>query len=162
MNFLSNPLVARALWALPLLLLLIAGHLLWDGQAQRRAAERGVRVEAEVLGVLTRERSEITRGELQLRYTPPGATAPVERSLEMPLTFLKNIEARGLETVTLRVEPGDSQVFVEELGRPQWLLTFMNAAMAFIGALGIGVLVFYWNRLLAREGDPADRAVGTA
>ena len=103
MNFLSNPLVARLLWVLPLLLLGIAVYLLWAGLGQREAATAGVPVEAEVLGITTRERAEITLGQVELRYVPPGEAAAVERSIELPLTLLKSIEARDLETVTVRV-----------------------------------------------------------
>ncbi len=155
MNFLSNPIVARLLWALPALLLGIAVYLLLAGLEQRKAATVGVPVEAEVLGISTRERAEITRGEVQLRYVPPGETAPVERSIELPLTLLKSIEARAMKTVTVRAVPGHEQIVLDPYKRPQWILSLSFAAMALIGAFGLGVMVRGWNRFLREHGDPA-------
>ena len=159
MNFLSNSLVARLLWALPALLFVIAGYLLWAGFEQREAANVGAYVEAEVLGVETHERSEIARGAVTLRYVPPGESTPVERAVEMPMTILKNIEARGLDRVTVRAVPGHEQIVLEPYKRGQWILTLSFAAMALIGGIGLSVMVRGWNRYLAEHGDPAEAAV---
>lgn len=163
-NFLSHPVVARLLWALPLLLVVIGVATTRAGMVQREVAAGGQTVQAEVLDVLLRERSEITRGEVRLRYTPPGADTPVERAVEMPLVLLKELEADYLVrdttqafTVPLLVAPGTDQVVLGAHPRGQWMLTFSLAAMAFVGALVAGALVAGWNRLLAREGDPAER-----
>ncbi len=156
MNFLSNPLVARLLWAFPALLLGIAVSLLWAGLGQREAATEGVPVEAEVLGIETRERAEITLGQVRLRYVPPGQTEPIERAVELPLTLLKSIEARALETVTVRAVPGGEQIVLDPYKRGQWILSLSFAAMALVGAVGLGVMVRGWNRFLRDHGDPAE------
>lgn len=156
MNFLSNPLVARLLWALPALLLVIAAFLLWAGLEQRGAALDGVPVKADVLGIDTSERSEIARGDVRLRFVPPGETVAVERSIEMPLTFLKSIEARKLEQITVLARPGRDQIVLEPYKRPQWILSLSFAAMALIGAIGLSVMVRGWNRFLAEHGDPSE------
>lgn len=156
MNFLSHPIVARLLWAMPLLLLAISAYLFWAGTEQRGAANEGVAVEAEVLGINTRERAEITMGSVQLRYTPPGEAEPVERDIELPLTYLKSIEARGYEQMTVRVVPGQDQIVLEPYKRGQWVMTFSFAAMALIGAIGLAAMVRGWNRFLHTHGDPAE------
>lgn len=156
MNFLSNPLVARLLWALPALLLVIAAFLLWAGLEQRGAAVDGVPIQADVLGIETSERSEIARGDVQLRFVPPGETEAVERTVEMPLTFLKSIEARELTQITVLARPGHGQIVLEPYKRPQWILSLSFAAMALIGAIGLAVMVRGWNRFLSQHGDPAE------
>lgn len=156
MNFLSNPIVARLLWAMPLLLLVIAVYLLWAGSEQRAAATEGVTVQAEVLEIFTRERSEIARGDVRLRFVPPGETVAVERTVELPLTILKSIEARELDEVTLRMRPGHEQIVLAPYQRGQWMLSFSFAAMALIGAFGLAVMVRGWNRYLRAHGDPAE------
>ena len=156
MNFLSNLLVARALWALPVLLLAIAAYLLWAGLEQRGAALDGVPVQADVLGIDTSERSEIARGDVQLRFVPPGETVAVERTVEMPLTFLKSIEARNLKQITVLARPGHGQIVLEPYKRPQWILSLSFAAMALMGAIGLAVMVRGWNRFLTAHGDPAE------
>lgn len=155
MNFLSHPIVARLLWALPLLLLAISAYLLWAGFEQHAAAIAGEEVQAEVLEVSTRERSEITTGHVRLRYTPPGEAVAAERTVEMPLTILKSIEARGLDEIAIRARPGHDQIVLAPYQRGQWILTFSFAAMALIGAIGLGVMVRGWNRFLHSHGDPA-------
>jgi hypothetical protein len=156
MNFLSNPIIARLLWVFPGLLLAIFVGLLFAGLEQRQVAAAGEVVEAEIIEVYTRERSEITRGHVELRYVPPGAEAPVQRTIELPLTFLKELEERPAgETVPIMVLPGREQVVLVAHTRTQWVLTLSLAAMALFGAFVFGWMVAGWNRFLARHGDPA-------
>ncbi len=161
MNFLSNPIVARLLWALPLLLVVIAVQLTFTGFEQRQTAEFGTGVEAQVLDVEVRERSEITHGMVKLRYTPPEASAPVERFIELPLAFMKEIqyayEADSSLVVPIRVQAGSDQVILDAFSRVQWVMTFSFAAMAGFGAICLAWLVGGWNRFLSREGDPGLR-----
>ena len=148
--------VARLMWAAPLLLYAIAAGLLWAGVEQRDAAEEGTEVPAEVVSLDVHERAEITQGTVRLRYTPPEADAPVERDVELPLSFLKELEGREGETIPILVRPGDDQIALGEHPEAQWFLTFSFAAMALIGALGLTWMVAAWNRYLARHGDPAE------
>lgn len=166
MDFLSNPIAARALWLAPLLMLAIAIALVPAGLNQREAAEAGETIQAEVLSVNLRERSEITRGEAVLRYTPPGASASVDRAVEMPLVLLKDLQAdfEGLAegdtmTIPIRASATSDQIVLGAHSRAQWILTFSFAAMALIGAFGLAILVRGWNRLLRTEGDPARRPI---
>lgn len=169
MNFLSHPIVARFLWAMPLLLLVIAIATARAGFEQRAVDAGGTLVEAEVTGLNLRERSEITTGQVGLRYTPPGAPEAVEREVELPIILLKEIEA-DLATVpegeTLRlpivVSNASDQIVLASHRRGQWLLTFSLAGMALVGAIVSAVLVGGWNGFLAREGDPALRDPGQA
>ena len=167
MNFLSNPVVARLLWVLPILLVVIAVATTRAGLQQRAVAERGTVVEAEVTDLTLRERSEITTGQVSLRWTPPGADVPVERAVELPIILLKEIEVDYLileegETMTLPIVVSDAtdQIVLATHRRGTWLLTLSLAAMAAFGALICAVLVGGWNRFLAREGDPALRTGG--
>ncbi len=169
MNFLSNPIVARLLWALPLLLVVIALGTTRAGFEQREVSRTGTLVQAEIVDLTLRERSEITTGQVHLRYQMPGAAAPVERRVELPIILLKEIEvdfealAEG-ETLTqpFLVAGETGQVVPASHVRGTWLLTFSLAGMALIGALVSGTLVFGWNRTLARDGDPATRHIATA
>ncbi|MEM0962423.1 MAG: hypothetical protein AAGK21_07825 [Bacteroidota bacterium] len=167
MNFLSNPIVARLLWALPLLLVVIAVATTRAGIDQRAVSEQGEAIVAEVTGLNLRERSEITTGQVRLRYTPPGQTAAIERDVELPIILLKEIEVDYLttpdgETMTLPIiaSAESDQIVLGTHQRGTWLLTLSLAGMAAIGAIVSAFLVGGWNRFLAREGDPALRAEG--
>lgn len=168
MNFFSSPVFARALWALPLLMVVITIATTRAGLEQRRVSESGQTIEAEVTGLNLRERSEITAGQVGLRYTPPGASSPIEREVELPIILLKEIEVDYLtlgegEAMTLPIiaSAESDQIVVGAHPRGTWLLTFSLAGMAAIGALVSALLVGGWNRFLAREGDPAMRGVPT-
>jgi len=156
MNFLSNLVVARLLWAAPLLLFVIAAVLARDGVQQRRAAEEGAQVQAEVVSLDLRERSEISQGTVRLRYTPPEAET-VERDIELPMSFLKELEGREGERIPIFLAAGSDQIVLGEHPRAHWILTFSFAGMALIGALGLAWMVAAWNRYLRLHGDPAER-----
>ena len=150
--------VARLLWAAPLLLFVIAGALVWAGVQQREAAERGNKVPAEIVQLNLRERAEITRGAVRLRYTPPGKEIAIEREVELPMSFLKEMEGREGTTIPIWINEGSRQIVLGEHVRAHWILTFSFAAMALIGALGLVWMVGGWNRYLRIHGDPAERA----
>jgi hypothetical protein len=155
MNFLSNRIVALLLWLMPILLLGIAIALLLAGLEQRQVAESGTLLTADVLEIDTQERSEISRGHLHLRYTLPQAAQPTERTVELPMTYLKDIEASGREQIQVRVIGDRGQVVLADHGRGQWIMTLSFAAMSLLGALGLGWMVGAWNLYLKRHGDPA-------
>lgn len=158
MNFLSNKIVAALLWLLPLLLVGIGISLLKAGLEQREVAASGALVRAEIVEIVTEERSEISRGHIVLRYALDESSAPVERAVELPMTFLKDIEVSGRTEVDLRLLPERGQVVLADHGRGQWIMTLSFAAMALMGAFGLGWLVGAWNRYLRRFGDPAATA----
>ncbi|MCH7975470.1 MAG: hypothetical protein IIC18_02805 [Bacteroidetes bacterium] len=159
MNFLSNPIVARLLWALPLLMFVISGTLVKAGLGQKNAADYGEVIEAHIDSLDVRERSEITHAAVYLTYTLPDGTHVESRKVEMQLVFIKQLEGREGETIQIRVDVESGQIVQNEHRRAQWVLTFSFAAMALIGALGLSWMVAGWNRFLKREGDPGERVM---
>lgn len=157
MNFLSNPVVARLLWLLPLLMLLISGALLRAGVGQKNAADYGEIIEARIDSLDVRERAEITHAAVYLSYTAPNGTVVNRQPVEMQLVFIKQLEGREGETIQIRVDEESGQIVGEEHSRAQWILTLSFSAMALSGALGLAWMVASWNRFLGNEGDPALR-----
>lgn len=178
MNFLSNPIVARLLWLMPLLLFAIAVYLLYAGVEQRKAAEHGTVVVAEILEFETRERSEISRGHVRLRYHNPHSNAEFLGNVELPMTFLKEIELQLAASIgttpdrvanviaeggvpleqrqlNILVSQDSDQIVLAQFSRGQWVMTLSFAVMALMGAIGFAILVRGWNRYLAQHGDPA-------
>ena len=128
-----------------------------DGLEQRSTAHNGQLVVARIDSVDLRQRSEITRGAVYLRYTPPGESAEIVRPVELPLTYLQEFERHIGEALPIRVAAGRDQVVLADHARGQWIMTLSFSAMALIGAAGLAWMVWSWNRLLAREGDPGLR-----
>ncbi len=149
------------MWLAPALLLGIGLYLVRAGLTQRDVARDGVVVQAVIDSVDLRQRAEITRGAAYLRYTPPGAGAEVVRPVELPLTYLQDMERRVGETIPIRISAGARQVVLENHARTQWIMTLSFATMSFLGAAGLAWMVGAWNRLLRREGDPGEREVGS-
>jgi hypothetical protein len=147
------------MWLAPALLLGISAYLLQAGLEQRQVATSGTVLTAVIDSVDLRQRAEITRGAAYLRYTPPGTRREIVRQVELPLTYLQDMERRVGETVRIRVDAGSDQVVLADHARGQWIMTLSFAAMSLFGAVGLLWMVWSWNRLLAREGDPGERGV---
>jgi hypothetical protein len=145
------------MWLAPTLLVALAAYLAKAGVEQRALSVGGAHVLAVVDSVDLRQRAEITRGAAYLRYTPPGESSEVVRQVELPLTYLQNLEGRIGETIPIRVSAETNQVVLGERARGQWIMTLSFAAMSLFGAAGLGWMVWSWNRLLEREGDPGER-----
>lgn len=166
---------------MPILLLAIAVYLVYAGFEQRKAAEEGTVVTAEILAFETQERSEISRGHVRLRYQHPHSNTEFLGNVELPMTFLKEIELQlaasmgvtpdQVENVLtedipveqrqldILVREGSDQLVLAQFSRGQWIMTLSFAVMALIGAIGFGVMVRGWNRFLNKHGDPAEVGV---
>lgn len=155
MNLFAPSLVARLLWIAPALLLVIAVLLAFAAVEQLEAAETATTVDAEIVSLNLRERAEITRGSVRLRYAADAET--VERDVELPMSFLKGLEGREGETIPIFLAADSDQIVLGEHPRAQWILTFSFAAMSLMGALGLIWMVGAWNRHLSLHGDPALR-----
>jgi hypothetical protein len=154
MNFLSNPIVARLLWIFPLLLYVVAGFLFVASSSIRLTLENGEAVQAEVVEIHTTERSEYTDARVTVRFASPESVEPRVETLTLPLTLVKHLD--DAERVTVRLLPGaDHEVVIEEIARPQWRMALIQSFFALFGAVGLSVMIFLWNRMLRRTGDPA-------
>jgi hypothetical protein len=145
------------MWLAPALLLGISAYLLRAGLEQREVATSGEVLAAVIDSVDLRQRAEITRGAAYLRYTPPGTNSEVVRQVELPLTYLQDMERRVGETIPIRVAADRGQVVLADRARGQWIMTLSFSAMALFGAAGLLWMVWSWNRLLRRVGDPGER-----
>lgn len=151
----TSHLVARLMWLVPGLLLLLALNQTKVAFDLHRTLAEGTPAVAEVLEYDKTERADVTFSYVRLRV-PLGEHRAIERTLPLPLSLMPQVEDR--ETVNVLVLPGAAQeVVVAAIARPQWRMAAINAAMSFVGFLMLGAGVFAWNRYLARKGDPAER-----
>mgnify|MGYP006896934936 CR=1 FL=1 len=163
----STPLtqrVAQAAWLLPLFFLGISVHQgtvvydLYTTNAQ------GTEVTAEVQEIHIENRTQVTYDYVSLRVPMPDGTTLTRDRLSLPHGIVPALQ--GKETLTVRVGPGanPSIVVTEPIGptpvvETQMRIAGINGLMSLGAALLFGVAVFYWNRSLRRDGDPADRGV---
>ncbi len=168
---------ARLLWLAPLMLLVYGLFLLKAPLDLTRTLNEGTPMMAEVLHVETSGRKDVTYDYADLAFTLPDGTRHVERNLSLPHTVAPFLV--GTDSIPVRVLMNssrrviiDQSVTVERSGRgvtemetheipvvrTQIRIAWVSAAVCLISALLLSLAVGWWNRYLARYGDPADRA----
>ena len=158
--------VARLMWALPLLLLVLAINQAKVARDIRHTLEAGVPATAEITNVQKENRVDVTYDYVDLRIVLEDGRVLTKETFSLPHSMFPLIENQ--ETVEVRVLPGAAQEVViastggpeaRLIARPQWRLAAINAAISAIGFLIFAAGVFAWNRYLGRRGDPAEKRV---
>lgn len=151
-------LVSRVAWVVPLFFLVIALHQAKTSYDLNATIAAGEPATAEVLEVHEENRVDVTYDWVSLRVPLDDGSVITKDKLALPHSLVPMIADK--ETVEVRVNPGASQeVVITSIVNTQWRIAAMNSAIALVAALLFGGGVWYWNRSLAEEGDPAQRGV---
>ena len=146
----SLNIVARLLWLAPALLLFLTVHQAVTAYQLRATWEEGERAVAEVIGFDNADRVDITYGYVDLRVEMPDGSVQEYRQLSLPTTLITRVE--GQERLEVRVRPGAAQpIVIARLMPGHWLIAAAQSAIAFFGAVFIGIGVFWWNRYPAQQ-----------
>lgn len=131
---------------------------LWTTKTQ------GTPATAHVLEHQKGERSDVTYDYVSLEASLPDGSTYTREKLSLPHGVMPPLMDR--ETLDVRVQRGaDIEVVITEtIGSTpvvdtQMRIAGLNGLMSLLGALLFGGGVWYWNRSLRREGDPAERGV---
>lgn len=156
--------IAQVAWLLPLLFLGLSihqGKVTYDLYATKT---QGAAVTAEVLEVHKDNRTDVTYDYVRLRVPMPDGTTMTRENMSLPHGIVPTL--RGKETLPVRVSGTGSRgvVIMEKIGstpvvNTQIRIAGINALMSLGAALLFGLGVWFWNRSLRRDGDPADRGV---
>jgi len=158
----SRP-VARIAWLVPLFFLGIAGHQTSVVFDLHTTKTEGVEATAEVRELHVETRSDVTYDFASLRIPMPDGSVVTRDRLSLPHGIAPALE--GKETLKVRIKTDDSEVVItERIGstpvvETQIRIAGINGLMSLGAALLFGIGVFYWNRILRRDGDPAKRGV---
>ena len=156
MASISARIIARILWVLPAILLFLTFYQAKAALDLRTTWEQGAPAVAEVFAYENSNRADVTYGYVSLRVPLADGRVLTKEKLSLPNTLLPRLE--GKQTLEVRVRPGAAQeVVITPLMPAHWLITAAQSGMAFMGALLFAAGVFWWNRFLIREGDPAMR-----
>lgn len=124
----------------------------------------GVSTTASVLEIHKSNRSQITYDYVSLRIDLPDGRTLTRKKLSLPHGIVPPLLER--DTLGVRVMEAASIpiVITEKIGPTpvvdtQMRIAGINTLMSLVAALLFGIGVWYWNRSLRREGDPADRGV---
>ena len=156
--------VAQAAWLVPLLFFALSlhqGKVAYDLHATKLAGTPAV---ADVLEMHKGNRSDVTLDYVNLRVNLPGGGTFTREKLSLPHGLVPPLLERS--TLKVRVQEGASIpiVITEKIGPTpvvdtQMRIAAINGLMSLGAALLFGIGVWFWNRSLRREGDPADRGV---
>ncbi|PEN14100.1 hypothetical protein CRI94_08130 [Longibacter salinarum] len=151
-------LVARGAWIVPLFFFVIALHQSKTAVDLQATLERGTPATAEVLEVHEENRVDVTYDWISIRVPLDDGRVITKEELALPHSLIPLVADK--ETIDVRVNPGANQeVVITSIVNTQWRIAAMNAGIAFVAALLFGGGVWYWNRSLKEEGDPAERGV---
>jgi len=159
--------IAQIAWILPLFFAGISLHQAKVVYDLNTTKTQGTEVTAEVAELHVETRADVTYDYVSLRIPMPDGSVLTRDRLSLPHAIAPALE--GKEELTVRVLPEASRsvVVTEPIGptpvvNTQMRIAGINALMSLGAALLFGLGVFYWNRSLRREGDPAARGVTEA
>lgn len=156
--------VAQAAWLVPLLFFGLSVHqgkVAYDLHATKLA---GTPAAAEVLEMKKGNRQDVTYDYVSLRVDLPDGGTFTREKLSLPHGIVPPLLER--DTLQVSVQKGASIpiVITENIGPTpavdtQMRIAGINGLMSLVAALLFGIGVWFWNRSLRRDGDPADRGV---
>lgn len=156
--------VARAAWLIPLLFLGLSVHqgkVAYDLHATKVAGEPAT---AEVLEIHKEDRTDVTYDYVSLRVNLADGSTFTRKKMSLPHGLVPPLMDE--ETLDVRVRRGSSIpiVITHEIGPTpvvdtQMRIAGINGLISFVAALLFVVGIWFWNRSLRREGDPAARGV---
>jgi hypothetical protein len=156
--------VATAAWAVPILFFGLSLH---QGSVVYRLHETkvgGVSATADVLEMQKGNRSDVTYDYVSLRVELPDGGTFTREKLSLPHGLVPPLLDRKTLNVRVQREAGIPIVITEKIGPTpvvdtQMRIAGINGLMSFGAALLFGLGVWFWNRSLRRDGDPAERGI---
>ena len=148
--------VARILWAFPALLLFLTVNQADVAYDLRQTLEEGTPAVAEVTGSFIKDRVDIQFGYLNLRVPMEEGEDLVQDKMALPYTLIKRIETASELDVMVR-RGADQQIVITQIGGTQWKIAAMQSGICFVTFFMAATGLFFWGRLLKREGDPGHR-----
>jgi hypothetical protein len=156
--------MARVAWILPIFFVGLSLHQTKVTYDLNVTAQNGTPATAEVLNVHQENRVDVTYDYISVRVPLPDGGSLTKETLSLPHSIVPAINDR--ETLQVNVLPGAARdvVLTEAIrGVPivstQRRIAMMNAAISFGAFLLFGAGVWFWNRSLSRDGDPAARGI---
>ena len=159
--------VAQIAWLAPLLLVGLTAHQAKVAYDLHTTRTNGASATAEVLEVHSEDRTDVTYDYVSLRVTLPDGDTFTRRKMSLPHGIRPPLRHR--ETLQVRAQPGASIpiAITEKIGptpvvETQVRVAGINGLMSLGAALLFGIGIWFWNRSLRRDGDPADRGLTEA
>ena len=154
-------------WLVPVLLFALSAHQVKVAYDLHSTKLNGTAATAEVLEIQKGNRSDVTYDYVSLRIQQPDGSTFTREKLSLPHGIVPPLLER--ETLEVRVDKDASIpiVITETIGPTpvvdtQMRIAAINGLMSLVATLLFGIGIWYWNRSLRRDGDPAERGVSEA
>ncbi|MFB6098589.1 MAG: hypothetical protein ABEK84_05650 [Salinibacter sp.] len=157
--------IARIAWIVPVALLGLALHQGKVAYDLHTTKTQGLQRTAEVQKVHASTRTQVTYDYVSIRVPMPDGTVLTRKRLSLPHGIVPALKEK--ETLQVRVASGrDSRSIVvtepiksTPVVDTQIRIAGINGLMSLGAALLFGLAIWFWNRSLRRDGDPAQRGV---
>lgn len=156
--------IARVAWLAPVLFFGLSVHqgkVAYDLHSTKIA---GTSATAEVLEMKKGNRTDVTYDYVSLRVDLPDGGTLTREKLSLPHGLVPPLLDRETLQVTVKEGASIPVVITEKIGPTpavdtQMRIAGINGVMSLVAALLFGIGIWFWNRSLRRDGDPADRGV---
>lgn len=149
--------IARILWVLPILLLLLAVDQALVATQLKATWEHGDPAQAEVITYEHSNRADVTYGYVSLRVPLADGSVLTKEKMSLPHSLLPRV--KGEQSLAVRVRPGAAQeVVIDRLMPAHWLIAASQVGISLFGAVIFWVGVSWWNTLLRKERASAPNA----
>ncbi len=122
----------------------------------RDTYREGVPAMAQITEFDLTDRSEVKHAYVGLLVEMDDGTVIQKKHVAIPYTLIQYVRDRDEVEVLVSPDADQDVVFLES-GDSHWRIAAVNSAMSFAGFLMFFSGVFWWNRYLAHNGDPAKR-----
>lgn len=156
--------IAQFAWLAPILFFGLSLHQAKVAYDLHATKLHGVEATAEVLEMHKGNRSDVTYDYASLRTTLPDGETLTRRKLSLPHGIVPPLLERETLRVRVQKEASIPIVITEPIGPTpvvdtQMRIAAINCFMSLGAALLFWIGIWFWNRSLRRDGDPADRGV---
>ncbi len=156
--------VAQAAWLIPILCFGLAVHQAKVTYDLHSTKTSGSAATADVLTIHKENRKDVTYDYVSLRVALPNGDSLTRRKMSLPHGLIHPLLDREQMEVRVQKDASIPIVITEKIGPTpvvdtQMRIAGINGLMSLVGALLFGIGVWFWNRSLRRDGDPADRGV---
>lgn len=136
--------VARTLWVLPVLLVLLALNQAKVAWELRATWERGQPAMAEVLHFEGSNRADVTYGYVDLRVELDEGGTITREKISLPQVMWSRVKDQ--DSLAVHVRPGSTQeVVIDSLMPGHWLIAASQVGISLVGAVLFLAGVWWWN-----------------
>ena len=141
--------VARALWVVPVALLLLSAQQAKVAYDLRSTWKKGAPATAEVIEWESSNRADVTYGYVSLTVPLADGTALTKHKMSLPHSLLPRLKGKNRLAVHVR-KGAPQEVVINRIMPAHWLIAASQVGISFAGAVMFFAGVCWWSVYLRR------------